>query len=122
MNTNKYFSVEKSEARCLSYRKRILDISQTVSALHAAGAFSSAEMIDLIYYGLIKNYKKYSDIFIMSKGHSCIIQYLILNDLGYISKKDINNYCKNGGKLGCHPDYGTPGIQASTGSLGHGMG
>ena len=122
MLINKKFSISKSETRCFSYRKRILEISQTVSALHAAGAFSSAEMIDLIYYGLKRDYKNYSDIFIMSKGHSCIIQYLILNDLGFLTKKDIDSYCKSKGKLGCHPDYGTPGIQASTGSLGHGMG
>ena len=29
---------------------------------------------------------------------------------------------KKNGILGCHPDYGNPGIEASTGSLGHGMG
>ena len=32
------------------------------------------------------------------------------------------HHCKPGGILGCHPDYGNPGIEASTGSLGHGMG
>ena len=39
-----------------------------------------------------------------------------------ILKKDIDNYCTAKGILGCHPDYGNPGIEASTGSLGHGLG
>ena len=45
-----------------------------------------------------------------------------MNDFGFLSNEDIDLYCKPGGKLGCHPDYGVPGIGASTGSLGHGMG
>ena len=50
-------------------------------------------------------------------------QYMVLNKLKVLTDKQIKNYCKPGGILGCHPDcYGNPGIEASTGSLGHGMG
>ena len=45
----------------------------------------------------------------------------MLNDLGIIKTKDLNNYQKKNGFLGVHPDYGSPGIMASTGSLGHGL-
>ncbi len=124
ININKNFKLEDSKKRSNLYRKRILDISQKVSALHAGGAFSCAEIIDVIYYALMryeKNLKIY-DEFILSKGHSSILQYLILQDLKYLSEEDINRYCKPDGILGCHPDYGVPGIGASTGSLGHGMG
>jgi transketolase len=58
----------------------------------------------------------------MSKGHGCLSQYVILEDLGVLSKDDLPNYCKPGGRLGAHPDHGVPGIEASTGSLGHGLG
>jgi len=61
------------------------------------------------------------DTFIMSKGHGCMAQYLILEDRGVLSKRDLDLYCTPEGRLGCHPDYGLPGIEASTGSLGHGM-
>ena len=57
----------------------------------------------------------------MSKGHGCMIQYVILEDLGILSKNDLDNYYAVDGILGVHPDYGNPGIEASTGSLGHGM-
>lgn len=104
--------------RCRAYRKRILEISQQVSALHVAPAFSCMEIVDLIYHEL----KRPQDVFIMSKGHGCMAQYVILEDLGVLSKADLSLYCKPGGKLGAHPDYGVPGIAASTGSLGHGLG
>ena len=116
--------LKKSRERCLGYRKRILDISQNVTAIHAAGALSSIEMLDCVYFALMKKNKngKYTDTFLMSKGHNCIAQYVLLEKIGILKKKDLDLYCKPGGFLGVHPDYGTPGIEASTGSLGHGMG
>jgi transketolase len=109
--------LSKSKARCRKYRKKILEISQSVSALHIGGSCSSVEIIDCIYNRIKKN----KDKFILSKGHAGILQYVVLNDLGIIKNKDLKNYQKKNGFLGVHPDYGTPGIMASTGSLGHGL-
>ena len=64
----------------------------------------------------------YRDVFLMSKGHGCMIQYVILEEQGVLSRQDLDSYCKPNGRLGAHPDYETPGIAASTGSLGHGLG
>ena len=118
------FSKKESMTRCLKYRKKVLDMSQQVSALHGGGAFSATEIIDLAYFGLMRkdDSGNFIDTFLMSKGHSCLIQYIILENLKILSSKDLEFYCKAGGRLGCHPDYGVPGIEASTGSLGHGMG
>ena len=118
------FSLEEAKRRCLKYRRRILDISQSVKAIHAAGAFSAIEIVDTIYYGLMrKKFKKnFLDTFLMSKGHGCMAQYVVLETLGILPKKYLETYCTKDGKLGSHPDYGLPGIEASTGSLGHGMG
>ncbi len=123
MNMKKFDSAA-SRQRCLKYRRRILDISQQVTALHGAAAFSSMEMVDCIYHGLMRWNQDNSslDTFIMSKGHGCMVQYAILEDIGILKKKDLDLYCKPEGMLGCHPDYGNPGIEASTGSLGHGLG
>ena len=103
---------------------RILDISQQVTALHVAPAFSCIEITDLIYNSLMRREANgdYRDVFLMSKGHGCMIQYVILEEQGVLSRQDIDNYCKPNGRLGAHPDYETPGIAASTGSLGHGLG
>ena len=47
---------------------------------------------------------------------------MVLEELGVLSPDQLNNYCKPGWPLATHPDLGTPGIEASTGSLGHGLG
>jgi len=114
---------ESTESRCLRYRKRILDISQQVSAAHVGSAFSCTEIVDCIYNRLMRRTDgaKSPDTFLMSKGHGCLIQYAILEELGVLSRQDLDLYCKPGGRLGAHPDYGVPGIEASTGSLGHGL-
>jgi transketolase len=118
------FDIATARARCKKYRRRILDMSQNVSALHIGGAFSCTEIVDCIYNDLMRpgvRGAKSPDTFLMSKGHGCMIQYVILEDLGILSKADLDAYCTPKGRLGTHPDYGNPGIEASTGSLGHGL-
>ena len=118
------FDVAAARQRCLRYRRRILDISQQVGALHIAPAFSCLEIVDTIYHGVMAREPdgSYRDTFLMSKGHGCMTQYVILEDQGVLSAQDLARYCKPNGVLGAHPDYGVPGIAASTGSLGHGLG
>lgn len=117
------FDVVAAAARCRRFRRRILDISQQVSALHAAPAFSCTEITDAIYHSLLRRGPEgdFRDVFLMSKGHGCMIQYVILEELGFLKPEDLALYCKPDGRLGAHPDYGVPGIHASTGSLGHGL-
>lgn len=117
------FDPSAAQRRCLAYRRRILDISQQVGALHIAPAFSCTEIVDVVYNGLMRwDGEDTPDVILMSKGHGCMIQYVILEEKGILSREDMDLYCKPGGRLGAHPDYGVPGISASTGSLGHGMG
>jgi transketolase len=117
------FDAAAAKARCAGYRRRILEVSQQVQALHVGGAFSCTEIVDLCYNGLMARDAAGAspDMFIMSKGHGCMIQYAILESLGTLSRADLDLYCAKGGRLGCHPDYGVPGIEASTGALGHGL-
>jgi transketolase len=121
------FDTVAARRRCLGYRKRVLEMSQHVSALHVAPAFSCLEMTDAVYHGLMRpdpggKQGAFLDTFLMSKGHGSLSQYVILADHGILSERDLDEYCTKAGKLGAHPDYGVAGIQASTGSLGHGMG
>jgi transketolase len=114
--------------RCKRHRKRILEMTQSVSALHIGGAFSSTEIVDCIYYELMRSGPGGKvvgdgapDTFLMSKGHGYMIQAVVLEDLGVLNRADLAAYCTPTGQLGVHPDYGIPGIEASTGSLGHGL-
>ena len=123
MSLRNAFDPAAAKQRCKGYRRRILDISQQVGALHIASAFSCTEIVDAVYNGLMRPGEdgKSPDIFLMSKGHGCMIQYVILEERGVLSRTDMDLYCKADGRLGCHPDYGNPGIEASTGALGHGL-
>jgi transketolase len=112
------FDIAAAKERCRRYRRRILDISQQVSALHIASAYSCTEIVDCIYHGLMRP----QETFILSKGHAGIMQYVVLEDLRVLNRSDLEAYCTRNGVLGTHPDYGNPGIAASTGSLGHGLG
>ena len=118
------FDAKIARQRATKYRRRILDMSQHVSALHIGGAYSCTEIVDCIYNEFMRpgpNGGKSPDTFLMSKGHGCMIQYAILEDLGILSRADLDAYCTPTGRLGTHPDYGNPGIEASTGALGHGL-
>lgn len=108
------------EERCRRYRRRILELSQKVTAMHIAPAFSCLEIVDMIYNDLLSGDPGAS--FIMSKGHGVMAQYVVLEALGILPTEALEAYCKPNGILGAHPDRGTPGIIASTGSLGHGLG
>lgn len=123
MTRRNFFDAAAARGRCLQYRKRILDISQQVQALHIGSAYSCTEIVDTIYHGLMRRSPDGTspDTFLMSKGHGCMILYVILEDMGVLSREDLDLYCKPNGRLGCHPDYGNPGIEASTGALGHGL-
>lgn len=105
--------------RCKRYRKRILEISQQVSALHCAPAFSCLEIVDAVYHRLMRDRR---DTFIMSKGHGYLAQAVVLEEMGVLSREDLGDYCTPRGRMGAHPDLGVPGIEATTGSLGHGIG
>ena len=82
------------------------------------------EMVDTIYHGLMRRSPDglFQDSFILSKGHGAMAQYAVLEALGILKPEDLDTYCTLGGRLGTHPDRGLPGIEASTGSLGHGLG
>jgi len=62
------------------------------------------------------------DRFILSKGHGCLALYAILADKGFFEKNELKRFCKPESILGGHPEKNKiPGVEASTGALGHGF-
>lgn len=62
------------------------------------------------------------DRFILSKGHGCLAQYAVLADKGFFPRAALATFCRDGSILGGHPDAGkVPGVEVSTGALGHGL-
>jgi transketolase len=63
------------------------------------------------------------DRFILSKGHASVALYAVLADKGFITHEQLETYGHSPTMLGGHPDmYKVPGVEASTGALGHGFG
>jgi len=62
------------------------------------------------------------DRMILSKGHGCIALYIMLADKGFIPLETLDTFCRRDSILGGHPEAGkVPGVEASTGALGHGL-
>ena len=100
-------------------RKNILKISHAAKSAHIASSLSIVDLIVTIYFNFMQKNKK--NIFILSKGHACLAQYCLLYELGYIKKKTLDTFGKNGTILMSHSSHKVPGVNLSTGSLGHGL-
>lgn len=94
---------------------------------HMGSAMSLIEIIRVLYDNVAninkKNLKKKTrDRVILSKGHGCLALYAILADKNFINKKELDNASRIDSILGGHPESSkVKGVEASTGSLGHGM-
>lgn len=120
----------KLDKLSLKLRKIIIDLfligQKKGIGGHIGGAFSLVEILRVLYFNFAKN-KPYSskwinrDRVIFSKGHGCLALYAILFYKGFIKKKAIQNYGKKNSILGGHPEHYINGVEASTGSLGHGF-
>ena len=106
---------------------RIAELSVIGKEGHVPSALSILDIIWVIYnkiinINLLKRRSRKRDFFILSKGHGCLAQYVVLEKKGIISKKDLDTFCKYKSNFGGHPDSNKiEGIECSTGSLGHGF-
>lgn len=132
--TMKYPSQQKADLipflkeKAKQVRRETFEMVIRIGKGHLGGSFSVVEILVALYYGGVlqfdpKNPKWESrDIFILSKGHAGNSLYVILADLGFFPRAELDNFSKNGSILGQHTDIYVPGIEFITGSLGHGLG
>lgn len=120
--------ISKLKDKATWVRRQVLEMIASAGKGHIGGALSCADILVALYYGgaLRFNWSDKDwdgrDRFILSKGHSVAALYAILADLGYFPLSELDNYQKQGSMLRGHPDRRIPGIEADTGSLGHGLG
>lgn len=94
-------------------------------ASHMGGNFSEADIIAVLYHDVLnvdpqKPEMVDRDRFVLSKGHCCAVLYACLAECGFFSKKLLDTFGKNGSILSTHISYKVPGVEFSSGSLGHG--
>ncbi len=94
---------------------------------HLGSAFSLIETLRVLYDDILRydpTTPRWADRdrCILSKGHGCLALYAILADKGFFPADELDRFCQFDGMLGGHPERAkVPGVEASTGALGHGL-
>jgi transketolase len=113
--------------RALFVRQETIRLISIAKTGHYASAFSAAEIIAALYYGVLRLRRgdpswPDRDRFLLGKGHAAVAVYPVLADLGFLDRALLDEYTRLGNPLGDHPDMRrVPGIDFSSGSLGHAL-
>ncbi|MBF0493683.1 MAG: transketolase [Candidatus Omnitrophica bacterium] len=92
---------------------------------HTGGSLSLVEILLYLYHEKMalkcETFKcRERDKLILSKGHACPVLYAVLSDLGFFPREELWTLRKLGSRLQGHPQFGLPGVEISSGSLGQG--
>ena len=114
------------DARSIALRHRIVDALEGGRRGHVGASLSLVELLRVLYDDVLSvrpNEPMWPqrDRFILSKGHGCLTLYALLADKGFFDPDELRKQCTPGALLGGHPDTHVPGVEASTGALGHGL-
>lgn len=105
------------DERSKHLRRQIIRALEGGGRGHVGSSFSLVEIMRVLYDDAIGP----EDTVILSKGHGCLAQYVMLVEKGLIDAKELDSFCRSGAMLGGHPEHHIPGVECSTGSLGHGL-
>lgn len=107
-------------------RRTVLEMAYAGSTVHVACAFSIVELLTVLY----RHHLRYPgndpqaegrDYLVLSKGHGVMAQYACMHELGWLEDSHIRNYFKDGSDLKGLSDSRVPGLEVTSGSLGHGF-
>lgn len=115
-------------------RRTILETSARAGEGHIPSAFSILEIVWTLYDRVMedafspikrlpgkKRLVETYDKFVLSKGHGCLALYTVLAEKGLFDERELALFCQPGALLQGHPSRDIPGVECSTGSLGHGL-
>jgi len=108
-------------------RMQVVRMTHEAGSSHVGTSLSMAEILAVLYGAKLRvdparPQWPERDRLILSKGHGCAGLYAVLAERGFIPREWLNTFFKDGGKLAGHvTHHGVPGLEASTGSLGHGL-
>ncbi len=117
-NSEKFARIVRAHAVRMVYKTK---------ASHIGSCLSMADLLAVLYGKILRldptrpSWTE-RDRFILSKGHGAAIYYATLAEKGFFPVQWLDTYCQNGSKLAGHvTSHGVPGVEISTGSLGHGL-
>lgn len=116
-----------SDDRSMMLRRYVIDAMRGGGRGHLGSSMSMIEILRVLYDSVLKfdpvdPHAPDRDRFILSKGHGCLALYAILADKEFFEVSELESFCRPTSRLGGHPERGkVPGVEASTGALGHGV-
>ena len=120
-------NIKESKQLANNVRKHALTMTSLGGSSHIGSIFSVSDILAVLYGSVLK-YKagspkwKGRDSFILSKGHAGAGVYAVLSESGFMSIDKLKSHYQNGSELSGHVSHkGIPGVEFSTGSLGHGL-
>jgi transketolase len=107
-------------------RRTVLEMAYAGSTVHIACAFSIIEILTVLYrshliYPGNDPGAEGRDFLILSKGHGVMAQYACMRELGWLDDTHVNGYFSDGSELKGLSDSRVPGLEVTSGSLGHGF-
>jgi transketolase len=119
--------IQEIQQQALNIRLDVLDMVYRRQAGHLGGSYSSAEILAALYFHHLKIDPANTgwpqrDRFLLSKGHAAAALYSALARRGFFPVEELKTWGQLGGRLQGHPDrIKTPGVEMSSGFLGHGL-
>lgn len=120
---------QKELDRCAAWLRRVsFEMLAAAEQGHPGSVMSQIEILVTLFYGGVIRYEKGNpnsklrDRIIISKGHATMGLYPIFADLGYFDKTELEKYGTYEGQLRIFGNISIPGVDATSGSLGHGLG
>ena len=108
-------------------RRHVLKMTHRARSAHVGTSLSMADLLAVLYCAFLRVDPARPtcperDRFILSKGHGCAGLYAVLAELGFFPLTWLNDFYQDGARLAGHVTHtGVPGVEVSTGSLGHGL-
>ena len=124
---NNSTSVESTLLLANRIRRRAIKMIHRAGSSHVGSVFSAVDVLAVLYEKVLRidpGHPDWSDRdrFILSKGHASAGLYAVLAERGFFPDSWLDGFCRDGGRLAGHATHiGVPGVEASTGSLGHGL-
>jgi transketolase len=117
---------KKFKFLCRKIRKLMMESLVPFESHHIGCSLSIVEILTYLYFQELVLFpknpnNKRRDIFILSKGHAALALYAVLHSRGFFPKNTLLSYDRNGSLLSEHASKSIPGVEVSTGSLGHGL-
>ena len=108
-------------------RRLAVELAYRTKTSHTGGTLSQADILAVLFSGFLRLAPESvrspnRDRLVLSKGHCCASYYAALALKGFLDPEELRqNYCKNGSRFFEHVSHSLPGVEWSTGSLGHGL-